>query len=71
MYLKYKVLILSRLWVVSYLHSRNIVQILVYLHFDLVSSVLTLEATELVSELVTQMALELMENHLISVQQKR
>ena len=37
----------------------------------LVSSSLALEATELVSKLVTEMALELINNHLISVQQKR
>ena len=46
-------------------------QILVQSHFELVSSVLALEATEPVSELVTQMAVELINNHLISVQQKR
>ena len=40
-------------------------------HFELVSLVLALEATEPVSELVTQMAVELINNHLISVQQKR
>ena len=40
-------------------------------HFELISSVLALEATELVSEPVTQMAVELINNHLISVQQKR
>ena len=40
-------------------------------HFELVSSVRALEATELVSETVTQMAVELINNHLISVQQKR
>jgi hypothetical protein len=33
--------------------------------------VLALEATEPVSEPVTQMAVELINNHLISVQQKR
>jgi hypothetical protein len=33
--------------------------------------VLALEATEPISELVTQMAVELINNHLISVQQKR
>jgi hypothetical protein len=48
-----------------------IVQILVYLHFELESWILALEATEPVSELVTQMAVELINNHLISVQQKR
>ena len=37
----------------------------------LVCSVLALEATEPVSEPVTQMAVELINNHLISVQQKR
>ena len=42
-----------------------------HFHFDLVSSLLALEATELVSEPVTQMALELINNHLISIQQKR
>ena len=40
-------------------------------HFELVSSVLALEATEPVSEPVNQMAVELINNHLISVQQKR
>ena len=40
-------------------------------HFELVSLVLALEATEPVSEPVTQMAVELINNHLISVQQKR
>ena len=49
----------------------TVVQILVQSHFELVSSVLTLEATELVSEPVTQMTVELINNHLISVQQKR
>ena len=39
--------------------------------FYLVRSLLALEATEPVSELVTQTALELINNHLISVQQKR
>ena len=39
--------------------------------FELVTLVLALEATEPVSELVTQMAVELINNHLISVQQKR
>ena len=48
-----------------------IVQILVHSHFDLVSSLVALEATELVFEQVTQMALELINNHLISIQQKR
>ena len=38
---------------------------------ELVSSVLALEATELVSDPVTQMAVELINNHFISVQQKR
>ena len=48
------------------------VQILVQSHFELVSLVLALEATEpVVSEPVTQMAVELINNHLISVQQKR
>jgi hypothetical protein len=37
----------------------------------LVSLVLALKATELVSEPVTQMAVELIDNHPISVQQKR
>ena len=54
-----------------HLHSRYVVQILVHSHFDLISLPLALEATELVSEPVTQMALELINNHLISVQQKR
>ena len=49
----------------------KIVQILVQSHFELVSSVLALEATELLSEPVTQIAFELINNHLISVQQKR
>ena len=44
-------------------------------HFELVSLVLALEATEpvpeTVSEPLTQMAVELINNHLISVQQKR
>ena len=40
-------------------------------NFDLVSLLLALEATEPESEPVTQMALELINNHLISVQQKR
>ena len=35
------------------------------------SSLLAIEANALVSEPVTQMALELINNHLISVQQKR
>ena len=39
--------------------------------FRVVSSSLALEATEPVSELLTEMALELINNHLISVQQKR
>ena len=49
----------------------QIAQILVQSHFKLVSSVQVLEATEPVSEPVTQMAVELINNHLISVQQKR
>ena len=57
----------ERSWVVS--STFQIVQILVQSHFELVSSVL--EATELVSEPVTQMAVELINNHLISIQQKR
>ena len=48
-----------------------IVQILVHSHFDLFGSVLALYATKLVSESVAQMALKLINNHLISVQQKR
>ena len=48
-----------------------IAQILVQSHFELVSWVLALEATGPVSKLVTQMAVELINNHLISVQQKR
>ena len=40
-------------------------------HFELVSLVLALEATEPVSEPITQMAVELINNHFISVQQKR
>ena len=59
----------SVLWFVS--STFWIVQILVHSHFDLVSSVLALEATEPVSEPVTQMAVELINNHLMSVQQKR
>ena len=47
------------------------IYILVQSHFELVSLVLALEATEPVSEPVTQMAVELINNHLISVQQKR
>ena len=46
-------------------------QILVQSHFELVRLVLALEATEPVPEPVTQMAVELINNHLISVQQKR
>ena len=57
------------MWVVSF--TFLIAQILVQSHFELVSSVLALEATEPVSEPVTQMAVELINNHLISVQQKR
>ena len=49
----------------------EIVQILVQSHFELVSSVIALEGTAPVSEPVTQMAVELINNHLISVQQKR
>ena len=49
----------------------QIVQILVQSYFELVSSILALEATEPVSEPVTQMAVELINNHIISVQQKR
>ena len=45
----------------------QIVQILVQSYFELISLVLALEA----SEPVTQMAVELINNHLISVQQKR
>ena len=48
-----------------------IAQILVHLHFELVNLLLTPGATELVSEPVTQMAVELINNHLISVQQKK
>ena len=59
----------SVLWFVS--STFWIVQILVHSHFDLVSSVLALDATEPASETVAQMALELIQNHLISVQQKR
>ena len=57
------------LWVVSSTFQKA--QILVQSHFELVSSVLALEATEPVSEPVTHMAVELINNHLISVQQKR
>ena len=59
----------SSQWVVS--STLQIVKILVHSHFDLVSSLSALGATEPVSEPVTQMALELINNHLISVQQKR
>ena len=56
-------------------YTFQIAQILAQSHFELVSSVLALEATEPlpepVSEPVTQMAVELINNHLISVQQKR
>ena len=48
-----------------------IAQILVQSHFELVSLVLALEATEQLSEPVTQMTVELINNHIISVQQKR
>ena len=54
-----------------HLHSRYLVQILVHSYFYLVSFLLALIATEPVPEPVTQMALELINNHLISVQQKR
>ena len=47
------------------------IYILVHSDFDIISLLLVLEATEPVSEPVTQMALELINNHLISVQQKR
>ena len=47
------------------------IYILVQSYFELVSSAIALEATEPVSEPVTQMAVELINNHLISVQQKR
>ena len=56
-------------WVVS--STFQVVQILVQSHFELVNLILALEATELASEPVTQMAVELINNHLISVQQKR
>ena len=59
----------SPLWVVS--STFYIVQILVQSHYELVSYVLALEATEPVSEPVTQMTVEVINNHLISVQQKR
>ena len=49
----------------------EIVQILVHLHFEIISWLLALEATELISEPVTQMLLELINNHSVSVQQKR
>ena len=53
----------------------EVVQTLVQSHFELVSSALAREATEpvaeLVAELVAQMAVELINNHLISVEQKR
>ena len=51
--------------------SFSYIQILVHSHFDLVNWPLALEETEPVSEPVIQMALELINNHLISVQQKR
>ena len=47
------------------------IYILVQSHFELVSSVLALEATKPVSELVIQMVVELINNHVISIQQKR
>ena len=54
------------------LHSLGLfIYILVHSHFDQVSLLAALAATELVSERVTEMALELINNHLISVQQKR
>ena len=53
-----------------HLHS-YIVQILVQSNFEKISLVLALETTELVSEPVTKMAVELINNHLISVHQKR
>jgi hypothetical protein len=51
--------------------ARTVVHILVHSHFDLVSLPLAQKVTELVSEPVTQMALKLINNHLISLQQKR
>ena len=54
-----------------HLHSRHLVQILGQSHFDLVSLILALEATEPASEPLTLMAVELINNHLISVHQKR
>ena len=56
-------------WVVS--STFYIVQILVHSQFELISLPLALEVTEPVSEPITQIALELINNHLISVQQKR
>ena len=57
------------------LSTFQIVQILVQSYFELVSSALAQEATEpvaeLVAELVAQLAVELINNHLISVEQKR
>ena len=53
----------------------DIAQILVQSHFELISSVLALEATEPlaepVAEPVAELAVELINNHLISVHQKR
>ena len=53
----------------------QIAQTLVQSHFELVSLALAQEATEPVAEpvaeLVAQMAVELINNHLISVEQKR
>ena len=52
----------------EYLH---VCEDIVQSNFDLVYLLLALEVTEPVSEPVTQMAVELINNHLISVQQKR
>ena len=49
----------------------KIVQILVQSHFELISSVLALEATEPLAEPIAELAVELINNHLISVHQKR
>ena len=57
------------LWIVS--STFQIAQILVQSHFELISSVLALEATEPLAEPVAELAVELINNHLISVHQKR
>ena len=52
-------------------HARTFLPLNISAISSVVSSILALEATEPVSEPVTQMAVELINNHLISVQQKR